>query len=103
MAGRSSDATRGAARKVSTAAFAGALGVVERRACYARSVTTQELMQAVLALPEADLEALRDAIDERLAAPVEVSPELIAMLEERSRDRSPGIPMDEALALLRRR
>jgi hypothetical protein len=76
---------------------------VERLACYARSVTTQELMQAVLALPEADLEALRDAIDERLAPPVEVSPELIAMLEERSRDRSPGIPMDEALALLRRR
>ena len=59
-------------------------------------------MQVVLALPEADLEQLRDAIDERLT-PVEASPELIAMLEERSADRSPGIPMDEALALLRRR
>ena len=75
-------------------------GATDRVACYACRVTTQELMQAVLALPKADLEELRDAIDERLA-PIEGSPEFIAELERRS--RLPGVPLDEAMARLRAR
>ncbi len=69
-------------------------------------MTTQELIQAVLALPKADLQELRDAIDERLEAPLEASPELLALLEKRSADFAdgvPGVPFDEAMAQLRRR
>ena len=77
-----------------------------RIACYARSVTTQELMQAVLALPKADLEELREAIDAHLEAPLEASPELLALIRKRSADFDngvPGIPSDEVFARLRGR
>jgi len=69
-------------------------------------VTTQELMQAVLALPKADLEELREAIDAHLEAPLEASPELLALIRKRSADFDngvPGIPSDEVFARLRGR
>jgi len=49
--------------------------------------------------------AVGDAIDERLA-PIEASPELLALLKKRSDDfanGAPGVPFDEVMARLRRR
>ena len=70
-------------------------------------MTTQELMQAVLALPKADLEQLRDAIDQRLDdAQVELEPALLVEINARiarARAGEPGIPADEVFAEARRR
>ena len=70
-------------------------------------MTTQELIQAVLALPKADLEQLRDAIEEKLDdAQVELEPALLAEINARvarARAGEPGIPADEVFAEARRR
>jgi hypothetical protein len=69
-------------------------------------MTTRELLDAVLALPEAERARFRDEIDASLPSGADEDPEFIAMINDRLAKfeaGEPGIPAAEVFAELRTR